>query len=497
MESWGVFLQYIDLAFGKAIDEREDVQIFLALLMMQSRAGNLCITIEEDRILPSCPEEYLEQALAGAKQYEAKGPIVQEGNHYYLKRNFHFEKSIEKSLLDLLDRKCEPIEAEGLSKKLTEEQKSAVLKGLQTSFLLITGGPGRGKTFTASHILQHFKGRILVTAPTGKATARLLEGMSEFSVESGTLHSLLKIRGPKDFYQTPPRLEADLIIVDEASMIDARLFCLFLQAVPPHARLIIMGDGDQLPPVEAGDLFTQICRFVKKHHPENYSELTLCLRSDRKELLDLADHVRLGEEEAIEKANLQPLPKKISFSHFPKPLKKRPDPQTVLDQLTKFRILTPLREGRYGVSGIGKQAMEALLENVEPPYYFAFPILITKNNYDLDLYNGEAGVVIRHVVEKNGPLLPEDRAYFPGGKEIAALLLPPHEISYALSIHKSQGSEFDELLLLLPPGSERFSRQILYTGITRARKNLTICGEEEVFRHLLNASGIRTSNILK
>ncbi len=506
-------MQYIDLAFAEEVAENEKERPFLAWLMASARAGHLCVSVEGKQTIPEIAEEIRDAVLESAKTFTPKpnGPIIKEGNHYYLARNHFFEKRMERSLLALLSKKHKELTPENLSSQLTEEQKEAVIKGLRAPFLVLTGGPGCGKTFTAAHLIYHYLqqtgGRVLLTAPTGRAASKLLESVAKLpelapfaeKMRCATLHSLLGVRSPKDFFAQPAYLEADLILVDEASMIDARLFSLFLQAMAPKTRLILMGDGDQLPPVEAGDLFTRVSAHIKEKNPQNYSELTICMRSDRLDLLKLADSVRRGDaEEALRAANLQPLPadlKKPILQNFPKPTKTPPDPQALLSQLQQFRILTPLREGRFGVEGIGKQALEILMREMEPPYFFAYPILVTKNAPDQNLYNGEAGVLIREVKERGAPLGPYDRAYFPGDKEVAALLLPPHEVGYALSVHKSQGSEFDEVLLLLPPGSERFSREILYTGITRARQLLSICGDEQIFCELLAKHSKRHSNL--
>ena len=387
-----------------------------------------------------------------------------------------------------------------LPERLELEQASAIRHALSSPLSCIFGGPGTGKTYTAGIFLQCFLRaypknelpflRIALAGPTGKATANLEKSIQHAlgkeyetfkkQIDVKTLHALLGMRRFTSKREVPTFLPYQLYIVDESSMVDVSLMAEFLAHVRTGAKVLFLGDPYQLPPVEPGEIFSD---FVKK---ENVGGLTKCLRTDLAVILQLASYVKEGNaEQTVELLvrgdsaatfhcidNPQTLKKsfeneKERFSKiFTKLLAQKIDPKQLLVELNQFRLLSPLQDGPWGVKTLNRYFHHPLE-----------PVMISQNDYQLNLMNGEIGVL-----EKEAGY-----AFFLGKKEeevrkVPAILLSTSERAYALSVHKSQGSEFDHVVLFLPPGSEVFGRKMLYTAITRARKKIEIWGSLETLK---------------
>jgi exodeoxyribonuclease V alpha subunit len=235
------------------------------------------------------------------------------------------------------------------------------------------------------------------------------------------------------------------------------------------------------------------------------------LRAEQKELIDLGQSINNGDIKSTLSilngsnsvihslpfcSNLQNL-LEYAKPFFTEILEGSSHPQNLIQAFSRFRILSPLRKGAFGVDELNK-----MFNLFFSKKFSAAPIMLTSNDYRLNLINGEIGILIR----SNGNFDSEDFqegdvVFFPSQKEgepfrkIPALLLPKYEYAYALSVHKSQGSEFDHVLLLLPPGSEVFGREVLYTAVTRARKRLDIWGDEEIIQKTLEKQSIRLSGL--
>ncbi len=414
---------------------------FLAHLLQKAREGHLCVAM-------SSLDPHL---LEGAERLpeELIGEIVhKEGDRIYLMRNWVGEQTFLRELNRLkgappkIEIKNLDLTGEGLE----AEQKAAIHHAANASLSLICGGPGTGKTYTAKKMIEHFLPtvgrRIVVAAPTGKATANLRRHLSSFCPVQ-TLHKLLQKRYLPD----------DLIVVDEASMIDAELMARLFTAVKTGARLILLGDPDQLPPVESGHFFVDLAC-----DEPLVSSLTTCLRTELQEIVDLAAAVKRGE-----KIHHEPLP---SYEEIAEAVFER-----------KETLLTPMRHGPFGVHRLNRFLHERDLGS-------RLPIMITVNKPDLDLYNGDIGV---HDLEKRV-------AYF-GKREISEYLLPKHEYAYAMSVHKSQGSEYDHVRVLVPEGSEVFGKEMLYTAITRAKKGIRIHADEGVIEAVVKQKTERFSGL--
>lgn len=403
----------------------ESLQRFLANLLKAAREGHLCFPLETGMKLPS---------------YLLKEALVEKEGHVYLRRNWECEQKFLNHLVRLKNEMPDlvvPIEFR-LNSSLEPEQKKAILNASKRSLSLICGGPGTGKTFTAATLIRSFLPylEVVVAAPTGKAASNLRRSLEGLCMVQ-TLHSLLKKR----------YLTADLVVVDEASMIDAEMMASLFSAIKEGARLVLIGDKDQLPPVESGNFFSELAG-----EKELVTMLGRCLRAELQEIVEMAQAVKRGEE--------------VPFSPLPE---LKYIVEAVLER--GACVLTPLRHGPWGVQRLNRLLLkEHLLGGGK-----RFPIMIRVNDPILDLYNGDIG-----------ELIPEEKKACFGEREIPEYQLPHYEYAYVLSVHKSQGSEYDEVIILLPEGSEVFGRQMLYTAVTRAKKRVEIYASEGVLSQILS-----------
>lgn len=445
----------LDLYFAdlhKPADESQ--RLFLATLMAASRSGHLCLDL--DNLDPLWDPEWRSQVKIGSS---ISSPyICRYQNLFYLEKNFTYETRLLQQIRELSFVK--PLDFQ-LSDELTSEQKEALQVTLTHTLSIIEGGPGTGKTFLTAHLVKALgpKARVILAAPTGKAAARL----KTFNPEAtcGTLHSILGIQSDRHLHRSGSFIEADLIIVDESSMIDARLFAFFLSSIQKGQRVVFLGDGNQLPPVESGSFFGDLVDLLPTAH------LKTCLRTDRQEICELAKDILAGK-------TIEP--------DFPL------SEQVIIDKaLEGWCILSPLREGPYGVLELNRKILDQRLKSVKQGEEITVPILITRTDYEAQLYNGEMGVLHR---TREKPLY----AQFPT-KKMEASALPPYELGYVLSVHKSQGSEFDNCLIATPPGSELFGKEVLYTAVTRAKKSVLIAGDKETIQKTIDHSSRRRSGI--
>jgi exodeoxyribonuclease V alpha subunit len=494
-------LLYIDHAFAKrAGGEKEEHLALLATLFASSRQGHLALDL-------STHPHLLADADTLASPF-----VCKYGNLLYLKKNWIYETEILKHL-DRLHHYPPLIELKpSADMKLNFAQRQAVEMAMKNSLMLLSGGPGTGKTFTAAAFVKACVGlRVVLTAPTGKAVAQL-EGnlrasLSESaSIRAGTLHALLGIKEYDREEEEINELLADLIIVDECSMIDARIFSRLLASVPSGARLLLIGDKNQLPPIEAGSVFADLIDAAV--YP--YVHLTECLRSDRSEILTVAEQIKQGNGAAVQKSDswVDLAEKKITPADLWEECRDRftnyelekPDPEQVLSMIGRFSLLSSMRQGPLGVEAINRHFLYQSLKTVPEGAWWIAPIMITRNDYDLELYNGDLGVLVRKCSKDFSlrELSLEDYAWFPRRKEsISALALSSFEYSYCLSIHKSQGSEYDETVILIPPGSECFGREAIYTAVTRTRQKMTLMCSAEMLLQSISTSSKKMSGIVQ
>ena len=446
-----------------------------------------------------------------------------------------------------------------------DHQARAAALALRRALLLVTGGPGTGKTTTIAKLLavriaqanasQQPTLRIALAAPTGRAADRMADSLRRavaqmaahgieaawldaLPAQASTLHRLLGTipDSPRFRHHADHPLPFDIVVVDEASMVDLPLMCKLVEAVADGAQLILLGDPDQLPSVEAGDVLAAILHAAGAGDalaPDDARALHALLgdaphdaeadglhghrvhlirgyrQSEALDLAPLAEAVRGGDAEAA----LALLRNgELSNVHFHEgiddPLQARPgllahwrglaaagDPALALQQASRLRLLTALREGPQGARGLNAR-IEAALSGRRigaPPAWFPGRLLlITENSYRHGLFNGDVGICLADAA--GTPL-----AWFPGSDGVRAFhpaALPAHESAFAMTVHKAQGSEFDEVWLQLPRQDARvLSRELVYTGLTRARTALHLAGSEAVIRAALARHASRVSGL--
>ncbi len=533
-------------------------------------------------------------------------PLVLRDGRLYLRRYWHDELQVARQInqragellpvdrglaRSWLDRLFVPPAEASAEAAGFDWQKAACGLALAGRLTVLTGGPGTGKTYTAARLLALLLAvdpaperlRIALAAPTGKAAAKLrqsiaaalaplqnaLGGALPLAALAGhigparTLHSLLGARPDtrRFAHDAAHPLEVDVLIVDEASMIHLEMMAALLDALPAGARLILLGDKDQLASVEAGAVLGDLChdaeggryaaatagllqdltgQVVPPAHRGDGPALaqhTVMLRTSRRfsgPIGQLALAVNAGDLQAaqtlllgpsdeslrwIDAANTVPLLRLaagtrgsggLGYRPFVSLLQRRPQGSdkpafdawvmSLLSTFERFRILCALREGEWGVDSLNL-AIERALPTSEAAssrrgdWYEGRPILVTRNDAGLGVFNGDIGIVLRPLA---GVAL---RAYFYEGdayRSVAISRLAHVETAFAMTVHKAQGSEFGHCVLVLPQApSQVLSRELVYTGITRARSALTlVTGRRQALGDALAVRTQRTSGLL-
>lgn len=410
-------------------------------------------------------------------------------------------------------------------------QRSAAKMALTRRFSVISGGPGTGKTATVARILAlllEMAGdtppEIVLAAPTGKAALRLHQSImhaadhpalsdkmrGSMPTAVSTIHRLLGVHARNGGFRhnRDKRLTCDILVVDEASMVDLQLMAALLEALRDDARIILLGDRNQLASVEAGAVLADICdgalqaavpvtRLTKSYRfGENSGIAALSLLINSGKGTAAAALAQSGEYPDVV---WRRLPTGNAFDEaFSAAVRddslcctKAESPAEALAKLNSFRVLSPLRSGPYGIDNLNRLCLSAVKSDAKNARMM--PVMISGNNYELGLFNGDTGVVVES--EGGGTAWFENQE---GGlRHLSAIRLPPVETAFAVTVHKSQGSEFDRVLLILPDRlSEVLCRELLYTAVTRARRFIEIWGSEEVFCQAVEKRTVRTSGLV-
>jgi len=524
--------QFGDFLQRLAGDTAGEVRL-AAMCTSRARAeGHICVPVAEIAAMEGAPGvAALRRKLRASKVVGAPGdftPLVLEHDRIYLRRYWEYEQQLAQAIL-----RRSGANSSTRDNNETDLQKVAAARAASNHFTVITGGPGTGKTRTVIDILALLhkqpggdKLQIALAAPTGKAAARLTESVraADQTLEATTIHRLLGYRPGSPYFQHNAEhpLSADVVLVDEASMIDLALMAKLVAAVRPEARLILLGDRDQLASVEAGSVLADICAAAESAKPNAplhgaVVELRCNFRfAVTGGIYRLSTAVNTGDADAAIAALEQDAGRETLWRQLPAPAKLtaalrehvvaafRPcletdNPSRALAQLQRFRILGALRHGPFGVENVNAIAEEILADAglITPRHgwYRGQPLTITQNDYNLGLFNGDSGIILPD--RESGDEL---RAFFVSAegklRRFLPTRLPQHEKAFAMTVHKSQGSEFDRLLLILPEkDSPLLTRELLYTAITRARKHVEIWASEPVLREALSRRTSRTSGL--
>ena len=521
---------------------------------------------------------------------DAGQPLVLGGSTeaplLYLRRYWAYETRVVQALVERtatpqpvdeavvrqwLDRLFAPATGAPASGAGVDWQKLACAMALRSRLSVITGGPGTGKTYTAARLLalllavdpQPERLRVALAAPTGKAAARLkqsidaaLEGLQErlgedldlhaFAQRMGaarTLHALLGARpDTRQFrHHAAHPLDVDVLIVDEASMVHLEMMAALLDALPSSARVVFLGDKDQLASVEAGAVLGDLCRDAQagRYNPQTaryalaaagetlppeflnttgaapaLAQHTVMLRESRRfggPIGQLALAVNRGdaaearhvlaqdatlalqalegaEPGAVVRLALHGRPGAAAcYRDYLECMARRPavddEPEhadwvrSVLSAFERFRLLCAVREGEWGAAGLNR-AVEAALRGAgllaaRGEWYAGRPVMVTRNDAALGVFNGDIGIALPPATA-GGAL----RVYFADGAQLRSVgvaRLAQVETAFAMTVHKSQGSEFEHTVLVLPPRAGAvLGRELVYTGITRARQAFTL-----------------------
>jgi exodeoxyribonuclease V alpha subunit len=572
-----------------------------ALVSRQLADGHSCISLDAfgGQSFPGsregnghficCParaewERLLRETSVVGSPGEDRPLILDEVGRLYLQRYWRYEQAVAQDILARLQMDALapalPTLATGMKRLFpatpgqTNWQQVAAFAAVRQRFSIITGGPGTGKTWTVARFLALLLEqpgsenlRVKLAAPTGKAAARLQESLAQ-SLESlacsdaiktrlqakdltTTIHRLLgPIPNSASFRHGPDNpLPVDVLVVDEASMVSLSLMARLLAALKKEdVRLVLVGDKDQLPPVDPGGVLGDICRAVAANsfNPSFCKTYQTCNGGDlpsngtvlNGELADtvvqLHVNYRSGEALALHTLSTavnagassevlkllqnagadssalawQTLPHRQQLKNvlrgavrlYYRPVLEAASPKEALEALGRFRILCAVREGPFGTLAINRVVEEILGEELPPlaekirfGSYPGKPVMVTSNNYTLKLFNGDTGVFwtrnsassLAHFPDENGST-----------RAIARERLPENETVYAMTVHKSQGSEFEHVLLVLPEKANPvLTRELFYTGLTRAKKSVRILSNEAVLRSAIETRAQRFSGL--
>ncbi|MFY7843393.1 MAG: exodeoxyribonuclease V subunit alpha [Rhabdochlamydiaceae bacterium] len=510
----------LDFYFAESISENENEILFLAFVFFFSRQGHICCHFSEEMDKPSI--EFLDCQMQNIKKLILEGlrsfierpiekqyPITIHKDFIYLEKNFFYETNLLVHFKRLINQHpCLWTPAESPN-HLSKEQKEAIDKVCRHQVTMISGGPGTGKTFTASQIIKSFIHsfdkplELVLAAPTGKAVSRLEESIRKeidisYPLRVGTVHSILKLSSYQQSFTDTFALVADLIIIDECSMLDAELFAYLLNCIRGQTRLILMGDPCQLGAVENGSFFYDLINIF----PQYTITLNKNFRSEQ-HLTHLIKSILEGQLEPhlsdffLKKLCLDSLMKEI-LELLPKKEKVSPNIKQNLDFFENFKILSCVRKGIFGSDQLNQKIVDLLISQAEPEEWLSIPIIIKKNDYSRNLYNGQTGIWVTK--KKNGLLKgeenkQEDIIYLSDHRQLSLKDIPYFDYAYCLSVHKSQGSEYKKVMLLIPDEAEVFGKEIIYTGVTRAKKEVTIFGNIDTIREMLKRNSIRVSNL--
>ena len=585
MERWAIALN----CNSATVEATRQAAIAVSLA---TGAGHVCLPLTAVaasgtavREIGALRDRLLGSRLVGTPADAAGKPLILDSeDRLYLHRYYDYERRLARRLMRAAT--AAPLAVGAAARALlnqlfagnaataggrTDWQKIGVALALRQRLAVVSGGPGTGKTTAVVNLLaclleEDPDCRVVLAAPTGKAAARMTEAIrmraehlpgdirGRLPAESFTIHRLLGVlpQGPKFIHHAGNPLSIDALVIDEASMLDLALATRLLEAVPDTARIVLLGDKDQLAAVESGAVFAEIssdptlsasCRAdlaemcglspsdiepAAASHPSALTDTVVWLKQNFRFAADsgigrLAAGIngsqasetlawlRAGTDDSVlwldddgsepGEATWQVI--NDGYAPYIEAVRRDASDLAAIERaFSAFRVLCAEREGARGVGGINQrmeqQARDALApttgQAARSPWYPGRPVIVLRNDYILKLFNGDIGIALPN---DDGVLA----VYFPTGagefRAIAPARLPEHQTAFAMTVHKSQGSEFDEVAVLLPASHSRVvTRELLYTAVTRARRRVTLCTASAELTTGIETSTQRNSGLL-
>ncbi|NUF14580.1 exodeoxyribonuclease V subunit alpha [Acinetobacter lactucae] len=555
LTTWSNFLNQAPFTEQSQVSEATS---YLQQLIEASLQGDSCIDISSEQIAA------LGQLVISADQATSKvAPCVYDEQGLALYRYWHLEQRLAEQICRLKQQLIQPVSCDDYLDLLADPHQQAALQMVaRQSLSIITGGPGTGKTYTLARIIAVLSQaiphiRVAMAAPTGKAAQRMQEALqNSFNdpklLESGLVSEELRNQGTQTIHrllgmghsQTPrfnqkQPLPYDVIVVDEASMLDLNLATLLFEAVPESCRIILLGDANQLASVDVGAvladlqqiqaladnrvqlqtsrrfaegaLIGQVAKFIQAQtHQQNHVEVLqrfevdIVQVSELKPVLlqtDMPDVVQLEYLPEGNQLDLDSYYQKLmlgfqgyvqSLKNYLKEERSIEQVQNVVKAFDDYRILTAVRHGPFGLQQLNQYAQRWLQQQLSivtvGGWYVGRPVMMTYNDYQLGISNGDIGLCFEHRTQPQ-----QFEVYFPSlNKWVAANRLPKSiQSAFALTIHKSQGSEFIHTAVVLDQAAKNLlSQELIYTAITRAKKVVSLLVHPEA---LLQSFTVRTT----
>ncbi|WFP49558.1 exodeoxyribonuclease V subunit alpha [Methylomonas sp. EFPC3] len=524
----------LDRGFARFLAERSRLsgakknrfEALLLQLSAQQGAGHSCIAIDA--------EDMAVVMASGLASTGKTTPLIAETERLYLHRYWHYEERLARQLAALARQKFDTGHlAASLDRYFPSQgdeidwQKTAAQAAVSQALSIITGGPGTGKTTTVLKILALLLEtsrqalHIALAAPTGKAAMRLQESIvankpglacvdelkDRIPEQAHTLHRLLGAKPPTPYFRHDAEnpLPYDVVVVDETSMVDLALMSKLVDALKPGSRLILLGDKDQLASVESGSVLADLAAGL--------AERTVELQKSHRfqgRIKQLAVAVNCQDADQAWQLLQEPSPpiRRLTgdpidwiienYAEYLQAIPNGCDPTEIFAAFNRFRVLCSNQRGHNSVGEINRR-VELELANrgkIRPgsTWYAGKPVMITANHAGMQLYNGDIGLCLSD--PEQGSQL---RVFFQRGEQFRKVLparLPPWETVFAMTIHKSQGSEFENILIALPDVvNPVLSKELLYTAITRAKQSVAVSADQAIFNACVDHRVTRHSGL--